>query len=360
MTTSCYIHIPFCDNLCYYCDFCKVINYKKFVYPYLDNLSKEIIDNYKGEKLKTLYVGGGTPSALNLDELSYFLDIIGKFKLDNLCEITFEMNVESTTKEKLILLKEFGVNRLSFGVQTFNDKILKDINRCHSSSDALYIVNLAKEIGFDNINVDLMFNLPNQTDNTLRGDLNFIKGLNIEHVSIYGLILEEKSVFYARGIDIDYEHYDSRYLKIKKILEDLGYILYETSNFCKDGCESKHNMIYWNCERYYGFGLGAHSYISDTRFENISSITKYLQGERVNKKEVLDKRASMQEFMFLGLRKIEGVKVDDFKSRFNENVFEIFDFLKIDRELLYYDNRIIKLTTKGLIYANEVMMHFVD
>ncbi|MFV0424300.1 MAG: radical SAM family heme chaperone HemW [Bacilli bacterium] len=356
---SIYIHIPFCDNLCNYCDFTKVLNYKNFVRNYLDMLESEIVQIYQNESIKTLYIGGGTPSAMSITELDKLFEIIDCFNLSSDCEITFEMNIESTTEEKLNLLYKNGVNRVSFGVQTFNNKLLKELNRFHSGESAVAIIECAKKIGFKNINIDLMFNLPNQTIENLENDLKVFKSLEISHLSIYSLILEEKSVFGFRNIEVNYDNFDIWYYKIKDFLEASNYIHYETSNFAKLGFESKHNLVYWNCQNYYGFGLGASSYISNKRCDNTTSITKYLNGEFVANCQILSELELMQEYMFLGLRKIEGVTFTEFYNIFGKNIFDVFNIDEIDRELFEISAETIKFSRKGLIYANEVLINFI-
>ncbi len=356
---SIYIHIPFCDNLCSYCDFTKVLNYKNHVVKYLDVLEYEIMHKYKNENIKTLYVGGGTPSTLSLEELNQLFKIIKRFKLDSDCEITFEMNIESTTIEKLELLYKMGVTRLSFGVQTFNDDLLKNINRFHSAKEVEEKIKSAKQIGFENINIDLMFNLPNQTLRDLEYDLQKFMSLDVTHLSIYSLILEEKSVFGFKNVEIDYECFNSWYYKIKQFLEDNDFVHYETSNFAKRGYESKHNLVYWDTKPYYGFGLGASSYNKNQRISNTTSITKYLRKEFDEEVTVLSKLDMMQEFMFLGLRKLDGVSITEFSEKFDEDLFKVFDVNLIDQELIEVINDRIRLSKKGLVRANDVLISFV-
>ncbi len=336
-----------------------MLNYQKFVDKYLDVLKEEILTNYKGEIIKTIYVGGGTPSTLSVLQLKKLFNILNNINIDSECEITFEMNVESTTTSKLELMYEFGVNRLSFGVQTFNEDMLKSINRHHTSIEVKEMIKSAKEIGFDNINVDLMFNLPSQTISDLQQDLEQFLSLEVNHISIYSLILEEKSVFGRKNVDVNYDDFEECYYLIKEHLEDKGYVHYETSNFSKKGFESKHNLVYWNCENYYGFGLGSSSYIDKTRCENTASITKYLNNHLEKECQELTKIDLMQEFMFLGLRKIEGISISEFTKKFEENVFEVFDFNEIDDDLIIVTDTTIKLSKEGLIRANDVLINFV-
>ncbi len=357
--SSIYIHIPFCDNLCSYCDFTKVLNYQKFTDKYLDVLELEVQRYYKNEKIKTLYVGGGTPSTLSISQLSRLFEIIKIFDLDSECEITFEMNIESTTVDKLKLLYQNGVNRLSFGVQTFSDELLTNINRFHTKSEVINVINSAKKIGFNNISIDLMFNLPNQTLNDVIIDLEQFLQLGLTHISIYSLILEEKSVFGFKQLEVDYDNFDLWYYKIKDVLEKNNYIHYETSNFAKQGYSSKHNLVYWNCQNYYGFGLGASSYLNNNRLENTTSITKYLNKEFDKACTKLSKLDLMQEFMFLGLRKTDGIKISEFEKKFNEDIFKVFNFENIDKELIVISEDVIRLSSKGLVRANDVLINFV-
>lgn len=356
--SSIYIHIPFCDTLCSYCDFCKVLNYQKFTNKYLDKLDQEITKEYNNQEIKTLYIGGGTPSALSLSETKLLAKTLEKLSIKDEYEFTFECNFENTTKEKLDLLKEIGVNRLSFGIQTFNRRLLKIINRSHTYENVVDTINYARSIGFNNINVDLIFNLPTQTFEELEIDLKLFLSLNVEHISLYSLILEEKSVFGSKGIEVDEDLGTTMYLHIMKELSNNGFNHYEISNFCKKGYESKHNLVYWNYNEFYGFGLGAHGLVNNKRYENTTSITKYLSD--CEREEIeLTTEDIRSEYIFMNLRKLEGLNLLEFKDRFNVDLLDLYNIDKIVDDLVVIENDFLKLTSKGILFANDVFIEFI-
>ena len=252
---SVYIHIPFCDTICSYCDFCKVFYNSKLVDNYLSALNNEVDKYYKGEVINTIYVGGGTPSSLSLEQLNVLFSIINKFKLSNNYEFTFECNIENINSDKLKFLYDNGVNRLSVGVQTFNEKFLKLLNRNHISDEVVSKIKLAKKIGFSNINIDLIYGIPGETLDDLNHDIDMFLSLGINHISTYSLILEEHTKLYVDGVsNIDEDMDRSMYDLICDRLSDNGFNHYEVSNFSKEGFQSKHNLVYWNNLNYYVFG----------------------------------------------------------------------------------------------------------
>ena len=276
---SVYIHIPFCNKICTYCDFCKLFRNDDWIDNYLNELTKEIDKYYQNEEVKTLYIGGGTPSTLNINELEKLFQIIDKFNINKNAEITFEANSEDLTEEKLNYLKKH-VNRLSIGIQTFDEKRLKTLNR------TLNIQNIKNALKtFDNVNLDLMYGFQNQTLDDLKNDLSKIISLNPAHISTYSLILEPNTVLYNRNYQrLDDNHDRQMYDYITKYLKENGYNHYEISNYSKKGYESRHNLTYWNNENYYGFGLGASGYIKNIRYENTRSLNEYLKGNYLKEK----------------------------------------------------------------------------
>ena len=269
MIRSVYVHIPFCEKICSYCDFCKMFYNENLADQYLEELEKEIDLLYDGDLIKSLYIGGGTPSSLNLKQLKRLLVILSKFKRCEFFEFTIECNFSNINKEKLELFKEYGVNRLSFGLETTNSKHLDFLERNEKVDRTINIIKLAKDLGFSNINVDLMYALPGESFDELRKDLEFIKSLDIEHVSCYSLIIEEHTKLGIKNVenidsDLDFEMYQA----ICGFMKDNGFKHYEISNYSKEGYESKHNLVYWNNEEYYGFGLGASGYINNRRTTN--------------------------------------------------------------------------------------------
>ena len=360
MVKSAYIHIPFCESICAYCDFCKFLYNNEWVDRYLKELKKEIELNYKGEDLKTIYIGGGTPSSLNLKQLKLLLDICSVFKKTKNYEYTVEVNIENINEEKAILLKEYGVNRISVGVETFNSKLLKVIERSHTKDMVLSKILMLKQY-FNNINIDLMYALPNETLSDVKSDLASFLSLDVPHISLYSLIIEQHTKFSVKKIeyideDLDYEMY--KY--INKVLKENGYIHYETSNYAKDGFQSMHNLTYWHNLEYYGFGIGASGYLNNVRYENTHSINNYLSGNYVMDSHELSKLESMQNFVILGLRMIEGISLSEFKERYNqdlEDVFEIREMLE-DGRLEINNNRLF-INDKYTYLANEILINFI-
>lgn len=369
-----YIHIPFCIKKCEYCDFVSYCNKEKYVPQYINALKKEIKNNINKEyKITTIYIGGGTPSSI---EENYIADIIETIKLnmndENLkefknVEVTIEVNPGTVTEKKLETYKEIGINRLSIGLQETHDELLKSIGRIHTYEEFLKTYNLARKIGFNNINVDLMIALPNQTIQDIKENLEKIIKLNPEHISVYSLILEEGTPFYNKYNENkirlpDEELERNMYWYVKNTLENNGYIHYEISNFSKKGFESKHNMNCWNQEEYLGFGVAAHSYNNKIRYSNINSIEEYIKGSNkiIHEKQTLEDM--QKEYMLLGLRKIEGINIQKFKNKFAQNPIFIFreQLSKlVDEELIIVDGNEIKLTNKGLDIANIVWEEFV-
>lgn len=369
-----YIHIPFCIKKCEYCDFVSYCNKKEYVPQYINALKKEIKNNINKEyKITTIYIGGGTPSSI---EENYIADIIETIKLnmneENLkdfenIEVTIEVNPGTVNKEKLQVYKKIGINRLSIGLQETHNELLKSIGRIHTYEEFIKTYNLARKIGFNNINVDLMIALPNQTIQDIKENLEKITKLNPEHISVYSLILEEGTPFYNKYNENkiklpDEELERNMYWYVKNTLENNGYMHYEISNFSKKGFESKHNMNCWNQEEYLGFGVAAHSYNNRIRYSNTNSIEEYIKGSNkiIHEEQTLEDM--QKEYMLLGLRKIEGINIQKFKNKFAQNPIFIFkEQLNklVDEELIIVDGNEIKLTNKGLDLANIVWEEFV-
>lgn len=355
MIKAVYIHIPFCENICSYCDFCKLHKNEKWINGYLEELQKEIKQNYKGEKIKTLYIGGGTPSCLNIKQLEQLFEIIKIFNLDENPEITIETNVEDLTKEKLEFLKD-KINRLSIGIQTFDKKLLKVLDRKPVN---IKNIKLAQKY-FKNINADLMYNFNEETIDVLKKDIDTLLKLEIPHISTYSLILEPHTKLYIKNYQIQNEDTKNEEL-INQTLKEQGYTHYEISNYAKEGFESKHNLTYWNNENYYGFGLGASGYIDNERYENTKNITKYLKGNYKKTSHILDQNETMQNEFILGFRKISGINRGLFKEKYG---FDVLDILIIkdllDEEKLILEENNICINPKYLYLSNEILVNFID
>ncbi len=358
---SCYIHIPFCNSICSYCDFCKVFYNEKLVDKYLDALEYEIDNIYNDECLNTLYIGGGTPSSLNIKQLDRLFMILKKIKLNNNYEYTIECNFNSIDINKLELFKKYGINRLSFGIESISKNNLKLLERIENKDTITNTIKMCKDLGFNNINVDLMYAIPGEDLNCLNNDLDFVLSLDIEHISTYSLIIEKNTKLYINNIKNISEEED--YLMYKKILEKLklnGYNHYEISNFSKNNYESRHNLCYWNNNNYYGFGLGASSYINDERITNTRSINKYLNKDFNRVIEKITTYDKMSYEMILGLRLIKGVNKKNFFNKYNKQVEEVFDINKLIKDsLLIDDGDNIYIPEDKIYISNEILINFV-
>lgn len=355
-----YIHIPFCNNICNYCDFCKFLYNQEWVEKYLNSLYCEIKSKYKNEVIETIYIGGGTPSALNNESLNKLFDIIKIFKFSQDLEFTFECNIEDINETKLILLKNNGVNRISIGIESFNDKNLKFLGRNYNSKDILNKMNLVKKY-FNNINIDLIYALKNQTLEDLNSDIdNFLK-LDINHISTYSLIVEPNTKFYINKItNIDEELDYDMYNLICNKLETNGYNHYEISNFSKRGFESKHNLLYWNNLEYYGFGIGASGYINGIRYDNTRSFNKYINGEYIYDSHKLDKQELISNEFILGLRKMSGINKKEFYNKYNIDIYNISCVKRlVDENKLIDDGNNIYINNKYIYISNDILVEFI-
>ncbi|MDT2815454.1 radical SAM family heme chaperone HemW [Vagococcus carniphilus] len=374
--TSAYIHIPFCEHICFYCDFNKVFIEGQPVDDYIESLIKEIRltkAKFPSDNTETIYIGGGTPTSLSASQLDVLLKGVREelpFKDGD--EFTVEANPGDLTLEKLKVLQNYGVNRVSMGVQSFNDRLLKKIGRKHSAKDVYDTMKIFEAANFDNISIDLIFALPNQTMEDFEDTLNQALSLDLPHYSMYSLILENKTMFYnwARqgrlhlpGIDVEGDMFEMAIDKMTKA----GRHQYEVSNFAKPGKESQHNLIYWNNEHYYGLGAGASGYLGNIRYKNHGPIQHYLKPLEKDELptitiEELSIENQMEEEMFLGLRKTEGVSIKKFEQKFNRSLDTVYGKTiqqLIEEKLIKKENDYVSLTSKGLILGNEVFKEFL-
>ena len=382
-----YIHIPFCKKKCNYCDFCSYENKENYIEEYIKYLIQEIQEVGEANKkdaesniddvflVKTIYIGGGTPSFIDSKYITQILETIKQYyNIEPQAEITIEVNPGTATLDKLEDYKKSGINRLSIGLQSTQEHLLQTIGRIHSYYDFLDTYHFAREAGFKNINVDLMIGLPDQTLLEVEDSLEEIVSLEPEHISVYSLIVEENTKL-QKQIQDDFlklpeeELERKMYWRVKEILEQNEYIHYEISNFAKQGYESKHNMDCWNQKEYIGFGVAAHSYTNGVRYSNIENVEKYIQNFKIGKQEdnfVFHEKQNIsskqKEYMLLGLRKLQGVSIQEFKNKFVENPIYLYhtelDKL-VNEDLLEIDGDFIKLTNKGLDLANLVWEAFV-
>lgn len=351
-----YIHIPFCNNICNYCDFSKLYYNSTYATKYLNALSKEVDRYYKGEVINTIYIGGGTPSALSTLELNLLFKIINKFNLSKDYEYTFECNLEDLTYEKLKLLYDNKINRISIGIQSLNKNILNKLGRSiNTKKDIKEKIKLIKAIGINNINIDLMFGIDN--NNNILKDIKFLNKLDISHISTYSLIIEPHTVFYNANVtSIDSDIESNLYYKIIKLMKKYKYTHYEISNFCKDGFECKHNLKYWNNDRYYGFGLSSHGFINNYRYENIKSINNYINGKYRLSKNVLSKTLDMENYIMLNLRKTEGINILLFNKIYNIDIEKVYNISELlINNYLIKENNYIRINSKYLYISNTII-----
>ena len=378
MVKSVYLHIPFCEHICHYCDFNKFYIKNQPVEDYLKAMEKEMeqsIARFGAEEVQTIFVGGGTPTSLTTEQLDLFLNGIHKYfgkYINPKTEFTFEANPSHLSKDKLLLLAQAGVNRLSFGVQVFDDELLKKIGRTHRAADVFRTIALAKEIGFRNINADLIYSLPSQTVAGFKDTVKQAFSLDVQHFSGYSLQIEPKTVFYnlMRKGQLPLPTEDEEVEMYSVLMDEMalhGYNQYEISNFAKPGFESRHNLTYWNNEEYFGIGAGAHSYVQGVRRANAAPLNQYISliketGFPYIEENVLTERERMEEEVFLGLRKTSGVSKEVFSQKFGRDLTSVFgnEIKEQARKGLLAENQgSIKLTRKGMFLGNEVFQAFL-
>lgn len=373
---SLYIHIPFCNSKCYYCDFLSACNKAKYEKDYIICLCKEIIkvskvlENYY---IKTIFIGGGTPSCLSIDSLRILLSNINiYFNINKNTEFTIECNPGSVSDEKVKIFRENNINRVSVGLQTTNDNLLNTIGRKHTIVDYDDTIKLLKKYNYDNINTDVIYGLPGQTIKNVENTINYVLSKKVSHISAYNLILEKGTTLYTKvnKKELIMPSEDSQLDMskcIKKILENNKVYQYEISNYAKNGKECNHNLVYWDVKEYIGLGLGSSSCFKNQRYRNENNIEKYINDAYkniFNKYDIINltKNNIMEEFMFLGLRKIKGINKEVFKKRFNINIYNVYgDVIKklINEKLLIDSKENVLLTQKGLNISNYVLSYFL-
>ena len=369
--SSAYVHIPFCTQICYYCDFSKVFIKNQPVDAYLEHLIQET-RSYEIGKLRTLYIGGGTPTALSAQQLAYLLTELPKvMDLSEVEEFTIEANPGDLDPDKIAVLKDSQVNRVSLGVQTFDNKMLKRIGRSHQEQDIYDNICHLKQAGFDNISIDLIYALPGQTMDQVKENVAKAIDLDIPHMSLYSLILENHTVFMNRmrrgKLPLPKEELEAEMFEyIIDELEKAGFEHYEISNFSKPGFESRHNLVYWDNAEYYGLGAGASGYVDGIRYKNHGPIRHYLEAIEAGKARITEEHLTLEEKMeeelFLGLRKKSGVS----KARFEEKFGVSFDqrygqvvASLTEQGLLVPDDKQVRMTKRGLFLGDTVAEKFI-
>ena len=370
-----YVHIPFCDHKCIYCDFYSIITTDN-VAAFLQSLKKEI-EFYSGiysaeHIISSIFFGGGTPSLMQPEFLEEIISSIrDKFNVIPKAEITMETNPGTVSEEKLKSFYELGINRISIGIQSFNEDELKFLTRIHDKRTAVNTVLTAREVGFENINVDLIFNLPGQTKDKWMSNLNEVVQLPIKHISAYSLILERGTILNKMVLDgkvkmQDDDHDANLYETTIDFLEDNGFYQYEVSNFTKPGFECRHNNAYWHYKDYLAFGTSAHSFVNGKRWWNFSSLKKYISeieknGNAVASSETLNEKQSHNEYIMLALRS-SGIDLGEYQRKFggdwiNKN-YSYLDNLKDDNFIVFND-KLIRLTKKGYALCDEILKNLL-
>jgi putative oxygen-independent coproporphyrinogen III oxidase len=372
-----YIHIPFCTNKCHYCDFNSYVLKGQPVMDYLDALEREMemtVKEAPAEAIETIFVGGGTPTVLLPEQMRHFLDRVNAYFSDRVSEgfeFSMEANPGTTDLEKLQAMKEGGVNRISFGVQSFDNGLLAAIGRIHNTDDVYRSIENARRAGFENISIDLMFGLPRQTLAIMEATLEEALALNLQHYSIYSLKIEENTLFHSlynkNKLPLpDEEEELAMYLHIRRRLSEAGYEQYEISNFARPGMESRHNTAYWRNESYYGLGAGAHGYVRGVRHVNVKGIQEYIDAAKaglpiLERFEVTPEEA-MEDFMMVGLRMLRGVSRHEFRRQFGCEMEERFApqlERLVSQQLLIADENGYRLSDQGILLGNEVFAAFL-
>ena len=360
--TSLYIHIPFCQAICDYCDFTKLQYFRIFAEKYLVSLKKELNEVVDNHELKTIYVGGGTPTSLEDDLFLILLEMIKPYS-HYVEEYTFEANPESLSLKKLEMMKKFGVNRISLGVESTDNEILKAINRKHTFEDVELAVSNIKKVGIDNFNVDLILGLPHVSKKLLEKDLENIISLEPKHISTYSLTVHPHTLFYINKIEEPEDDYSRElYEIVHHYLLKHDYIHYEVSNFALKGYESKHNFVYWNNKYYYGVGLSAAGYIDNVRYKNTSNLDKYLKGQNEKEEEEVSLKDLEEYQIILNLRTNQGIDLVLFNNIFNKDLYntrkEIIDnFIK--NKLLYIEDNHLIATFEGMMILDKIILELL-
>ena len=369
--SSAYVHIPFCTQICYYCDFSKVFIKNQPVDAYLEHLIQET-RSYEIGKLRTLYIGGGTPTALSAQQLAYLLTELPKvMDLSEVEEFTIEANPGDLDPDKIAVLKDSLVNRVSLGVQTFDNKMLKKIGRSHKEQDIYDNIRHLKQAGFDNISIDLIYALPGQTMDQVKENVAKAIDLDIPHMSLYSLILENHTVFMNRmrrgKLPLPKEELEAEMFEyIIEELEKAGFEHYEISNFSKPGFESRHNLVYWDNAEYYGLGAGASGYVDGIRYKNHGPIRHYLEAVEAGKARITEEHLTLEEKMeeelFLGLRKKTGVSKARFEEKFGVSFDQRYGQVVASltgQGLLVPDDKQVRMTKRGLFLGDTVAEKFI-
>lgn len=355
MPSSLYIHIPFCRHLCAYCDFPKVVYDRRWGFSYLAALKKELESFAPKGPFKTVYIGGGTPSALSEKELNVLFLMVRPY-LSSDTEFTIEANPEDLNEEKLLLFLENGVNRLSVGIESSSKRLLALMNRHHTFEDAKKGIERAKRLGFKRLSADLIYGLPKESLEELDSDIEAFLSLDIDHLSAYCLSVNPMTVFYRNGVkEMDEERASAQYERILERFRNAGYRRYEVSNFARNGDLSRHNLVYWHDEEYIGIGLGASGYIGKKRYTNTKNLARYLSFDWGRSEETLSKESELEDYFLTNLRLDDGFSLADFEKRFG------FSFMDRYKDVFERESKLGLLTLKdGRLFASDRGIEILD
>lgn len=358
-----YLHVPFCSSICYYCDFKRNIYNEEVVNAWLKAINNECRSKIKEHNFKTIYLGGGTPSCLNYSQLEVLLTILDKY-VNGVNEYTIESNIESLDEKKVEIMKAHGINRISLGVQSLNNTLLKDMNRKHTKNDVINTLANLHKWGMHNISVDFIYGFENQSLSIWESDLyEIVNNPYVTHLSLYSLTIEENSVFYKqKKKNCSNELEALMYERAISILEENGFIQYEIANFAKEGFESIHNQAYWRYDDFYGIGLGASGKCGNIRYTNVGTIQEYIDGKHHIEEEVLNKEDMMFENIMMSLRMRKGLNIDTFNKRYDVSFFEHYrDAIQesLKQHDLIIDGHYIKASKKGMFYLHDILIRFM-
>lgn len=360
---ACYVHVPFCKDICAYCDFTRCRYQKQLADKWLSKIQQEINHKLNGEVIDTLYIGGGTPTALSNEQFYALLQTLYPF-IKKVNEYTIEANIDSLTENKVKIMKQYGVNRISLGVQTLQPPLLKCIHRTHTIQQIKDCIQLLKKHGIKNISIDLIYGLPEQTLKMWEDDLHIVlREFDITHVSLYALTIEDHSEFGRKHIvNIDSEIETQMYETAIQTLENVGFHQYEISNFAKEKCESKHNQVYWKYDDFIGIGCGASGKQQHCRYENTNNLHTYItKGATPNVIE-LNKEEEMFEMIMMSLRMRAGLSLSSFEKKFNRSFLEEYQepfTQQLHKNMLYQEGDFIKVTYEGMLLLNDVLLAFL-
>lgn len=357
-----YIHVPFCKSICSYCDFAHTVYNENNVNEWLNAIQNELEYKQINTLLKTIYIGGGTPTSLNKEQLNTLLDLLDPYSKD-VEEYTIEINPETLDEDKVDILLNHGINRVSIGLESSDEILLKLMNRKHTYIDVKNCVSLLKEKGISNISLDIMYSVPSQTMSQLEKTVNDALALEPTHLSLYSLTIEENTIFSKKG----YEHLDDEveadmYEYIHATLEKNGYQQYEVSNYCLNGYESKHNSAYWNYEDFYGIGCGASGKEEHKRYDHTKNLKEYISNPIQTIDIPLLKEDEMFEMVMMGIRFVKGMDIDLFESRFHTSFLDVYgDKIQplLNQQLVEIKDNHFRCTSKGYEIMNTILVELM-